>query len=259
MRKRLLSIMLVLMLIFVLAACSPGAQSETSENSGDPYTAFLKVRDEMKDVHDVKFNMKTDVKSSDHSKYNTSLTAEVEQLIKDRNIRQQMDFDMKRGEEEINGKAYLEGEMMYMDISGQKIRVEPDSQMSELLSIDLGDLLEIKPEMITSMSMGEEGSDTVYEITVDQNTAKKYMEKNGKDAGVAESFDDVKCKTMDIKIVAGKDHIIKDLALHYDVEAKADGKKIEFDYDVVMEYSGINTGVEIDFPEFKDYKETGNF
>ena len=172
-------------------------------------------------------------------------------------IQLQLDYDMDPAGTQMNGSMYMKDQALYMDLMGQKVKVDASNEMASMMNVDTANLLSITKEMISDLNVTNNGDDTEYHFKLDANKAMAYFKKNAGGAGqLTDSKDEeVTFDKMDITLVAGKDKMAKSITMDCSMAAKAEDKTVHMDYKLSMEYLSFNTNLKIDFPDFSEYQE----
>ena len=109
-----------------------------------------------------------------HKVFRTVLSCNIimEMCIRDSNM------TMPGLESGLKGTMYMQDQIVYMDMMGQKFKMDASNEIAAAMNMDTSQLLDISEDMISDITMSEDGSDTVYNIKMDGNKALDYLEKN---------------------------------------------------------------------------------
>lgn len=153
----------------------------------------------------------------------------------------------------IDTTAYLEGEWMYMEVLGQKVKVKnsaADIQIPET-SYSLFAEEMIKESSVEKTAQGTEGT-----LVID---AKKLPKEDifdllGELESVVEQAADVSFDTITMKYVIGKDGIMKSTTVSFDfvMAMGAQGVEVSFSMEMIINQVG---GVKLEFPDDLDAYE----
>ena len=257
MKKKILCLAFALAMVLSLAACGDKSQ-DTATKSTDDFDAFMEVQKNMSDIKDMEYKMNMDMKIPDQDSANMTMSGTGKEIIKSKtDIQMEMNYNINTAGTEMKGSMYMKDQALYMDMMGQKVKVDAKNEMASMMNVDTANLFAITKEMISDLKVTQKGDDTVYSFKMDANKAMDYFTKNAGGAGKLTNSQtgDVKFDKMDITIVAGKDKMAKSIDMDCSMAAKSDDKTVNMDYKLTMEYLSFNTDLKIDFPNFKEYKE----
>lgn len=258
-RKRLCVFLVIMAALVVFTACG-GSNSQDNEKSD--FEAFAEVQKNMEDVRDAEFRMDMDM-TTDASGEDDKVTMKMSGTGKEvLNSKTDIDMEMKYNmtmpglESGLEGTMYMQDQIVYMDMMGQKFKVDASDEMAAAINMDTSQLLDISEDMISDIKMRKDGADTIYTLKMDGNKALEYFESNaGNVKGLAGATESLNFNKLDVVVTAGEDGMAKTINMDCAMTSESDGETIDITYQISMEYISINTDLKIDFPDFSDYQE----
>ncbi|MCI8646141.1 MAG: hypothetical protein HFE76_04890 [Firmicutes bacterium] len=255
MKKKLLCLLSVMILVLSLAAC--GSNSE--DNAKSDFDSFMEVQKNMQDIKDAEFKMNMDMDVAGDEDMTVKMSATGKQIADKNNPEMEMNYKMTVPGlgSNLEGTMYMTDKAVYMDIMGQKLKVDASNEMAAMMNMDTKELLSITEDMVSNLSVSKEGSDTVYTFDMDVNKALDYFQKNAGASQMMGQLDSesVTFKKVNVVVKAGEDQMIKTMDMDYAMTTKAEDQTVDMAYTISLEYLSINSGLKIDFPDFKDYQE----
>lgn len=257
MKKKLLCMLFAMALILSLAACGGGSDEKKDSGAKDDFASFMEVQDNMRDIKDMEFKMDMNASSPENKQLDMTMSGTAREVIKSKDdVQMEMKYNMNLAGMDMKGTMYMKDKMLYMELMGQKIKMDASSEMGAAMNADTSDLLGITKEMISELKVSQDGGDTVYTFKLDPNKAIDYFRKNaGSAEELAKSTESLKFDKMNVTVVAGKDKMVKKLDLDFSMNVEENGKINTMNYKMTMDYVSINAGFTIDFPDFSSYKE----
>lgn len=259
MRRKILCVLLVIMTALAVAACGGDNSQDSSQNA---FEAFTEVQKNMEDIRDAEFKMSMDMTTDaagEDDEVTMKMSGTGKEILKSKSdIEMEMNYNMTMPglESGLKGTMYMQGQIVYMDMMGQKFKMDASNEIAAAMNMDTSQLLDISEDMISDITMSEDGSDTVYNIKMDGNKALDYLEKNaGNVQGMAGATEALKFNKMDVVVVAGEDGMVKTIDMDCAMSSGSGEEAMDVTYQISMEYLGINTDLKIDFPDFSDYQE----
>lgn len=261
MKKKILCLAFALAMLLSLASCggkTQDAANNSTDKGTDDFSAFMEVQKNMSSVKDMEYKMKMDMKIPDQDGANMTMNGTGKEIMKSKDdIQMEINYNINTAGTEMKGLMYMKDQALYMDMMGQKVKVDAKNEMASMMNIDTANLFAITKEMISDLSVTKKGDDTVYSFKMDVNKALDYFKKNAGGAGKLTNSQtgDVTFNKMDITIVAGQDKMAKSIDMDCSMVAKSDDQTVNMDYKLTMEYLSFNTDLKINFPDFKEYQE----
>lgn len=266
MKKKLLCLLSAMILVCSLAACgNSDSGSDDSSNSGkSDFDTFLEVQANMQDIKDMEFKMEMDMKSTTDGEANEDISLNMsgtgkEILTDPKNPEMEMNYKMTLPGlgSDVESTMYMKDNTVYMDLMGQKVKVDASNEMAAAANLDTSDLLAITEDMVSNLDVSENGSDTVYSFDLDAQKAIDYFQKN---AGASQQMgtldaDSLTFKKMNVVVTVGEDQMVKNIDMDCVMTTKVEDTSMDMTYTISMEYISINSDLKIDFPDFKDYQE----
>lgn len=259
MRKKILCLLLALTTVFAVCACG-GDSKESGEKSA--FDSFAEVQKNMEDVRDAEFKMDmnmTTAGSGESGDITMKMTATGKEIVKSKS---DIDMEMKYNMtipglgSDLEGNMYMKDQNLYMDMMGQKFKVDASNEMAAMMNIDTSQMLNITEDMISDLKTSQEGSDTVYTFKMDANKALDYFKNNaGGMQDLTGTSGDLNFDKMNVVVVAGEDQMVKSIDMDCSMATEAEGETVSMDYQISMEYLNLNTDLKIDFPDFSNYQE----
>ena len=213
MRRKILCVLLVIMTALAVAACGGDNSQDSSQNA---FEAFTEVQKNMEDVRDAEFKMAMDMTTDaagEDDEVTMKMSGTGKEILKSKSdIEMEMNYTMTMPglESGLKGTMYMQDQIVYMDMMGQKFKMDASNEIAAAMNMDTSQLLDISEDMISDITMSEDGSDTVYNIKMDGNKALDYLEKNaGNVQGMAGATEALKFNKMDVVVVAGEDGMVK--------------------------------------------------
>lgn len=257
MKRKLLCLLSVMILILSLAAC--GGSGDSGESKSD-FDAFMEVQKNMKDIKDVEFKMNMDAVVGGEEDMTVKMKGTAKEVM---NSPTDVDMEMKYSMtmpglgSDLDGTMYMKDQAVYMDMMGQKMKVDASNEMSSMMNIDTNQLLSITEDMVSNLTVTKEGSDTVYSFDLDAQKAMEYFQKN---AGASQQMaslkeSDITFEKMKVAITADEQQMAKTIDMDCKMTTKVQDESMDMSYKVAVEYIKINSGLKIDFPDFSDYQE----
>lgn len=266
MKKKVLCLLSVMLLVVSLAACGSGSGSGSGESAKSDFDAFMEVQANMQDIKDAEFKMDMNMDvagggdAAGDEDMSVKMSANAKEILKDKN-NPEMEMDFKSTVpgvgSNLDGTMYMKDKAIYMDIMGQKLKVDASNEMAAMMNLDTNEMLAITEDMVSNLSVSKEGADTVYTFDLDAQKALDYFQKN---AGASQMMGQMDSESLTIKKVnvvvkAGEDQMVKTIDMDYAMSIKADEQTIDMAYTISLEYTSINSDLTIDFPDFKGYQE----
>lgn len=257
MKRKLLCLLSVMILILSLAACGSGGDSGEGKSDFD---AFMEVQKNMKDIKDVEFKMNMDAVVGGEEDMTVKMKGTAKEVM---NSPTDVDMEMKYSMtmpglgSDLEGTMYMKDQAVYMDMMGQKMKVDASNEMSSMMNIDTNQLLSITEDMVSNLTVTKEGSDTVYSFDLDAQKAMDYFQKN---AGASQQMaslkeSDITFEKMKVAITADEKQMAKTIDMDCKMTTKVQDESMDMSYKIAVEYIKINSGFKIDFPDFSDYQE----
>lgn len=260
MKKKLLCTVFALLMVLSFVACGGDEEKAAAGNSEkSDFDAFMEVQKNMADVKDMEFkmDMKMEVPDGDEN-LNVTMSGTGKEVIKAKDdIEMEMLFNMNMAGTDMKGTMYMKGQALYMEMMGQKMKMDASNEMGAMMNMDTENLFAITEEMISDLKVSKDGSDTTFKFKMDGNKAMDYFVKNaGSSSGINEaSTEGVTFDKMDVTIVAGEDKMAKSIDMDFTVNTEIEGTTTTMNYVMTMDYLNINKNLKIDFPDFSDYQE----
>lgn len=270
MKKKLFCLLAAMVMVLGLAACGD-KDSGSSDSGKSDFDAFMEVQKNMQDIKDAEFKMSMDMDMdmSESEKMNTAMTATCKEIVKDKNdIQMEMKYKMNIPalETDMDGTAYIKDGVVYMDLMGQKVKVDSSNEMASMMqTVDTNEMLNITKEMVSDLQVKTEGSDTIYSFKMDPAKAIDYFKSNVKSYDDLSALADLNFDHMNVVITADDKQMVKkmdmDCAMASTIKAdegeKSEDSDVTMDisYKITVEYVSINTDLKIDFPDFSKYQE----
>ena len=256
MKKKCLCMLSALLIVFSFAAC--GSSTETADKEKTDFDSFMTVQKNMENIQDMEFklNMETAVPSKDGD-YNMSMSGIGKEIKKAKDdIQMEMKYKMNMSGTDMSGTMYMKDKALYMEILGQKVKMDASNEMSAMMNVDTDELLSITEDMISDLKVSKDGDNTVYDFTMDPTKAMDYFAKNAAGAeGISDAADNLTFDKMNVSITADKNDLAKKIDMDFSIKTKLENETVTMNYKMTMEYVSINNDLTIDFPDFKDYQE----
>ena len=180
MRRKILCVLLVIMTALAVAACGGDNSQDSSQNA---FEAFTEVQKNMEDIRDAEFKMSMDMTTDaagEDDEVTMKMSGTGKEILKSKSdIEMEMNYNMTMPglESGLKGTMYMQDQIVYMDMMGQKFKMDASNEIAAAMNMDTSQLLDISEDMISDITMSEDGSDTVYNIKMDGNKALDYLEK----------------------------------------------------------------------------------
>lgn len=260
-------------IVFSFAACGNDDSQDTAKSD---FESFIEVQKNMENLKDTEFKMDMDmnIAGEDAKVIATKMSASGKEIMESKDdVQMEMDYNIEipslsEQTGALKGTMYMKDQSLYMEMMGQKLKMDASDEMAAMMNFDTSQMLDITEDMISDLKVSQEGSDTVYDFNLDTNTALEYFQKNAGAAQTAASLEDVAFKEMKVSVIAGEDKMVKsmdmdctmDMAVtETDSTAASDAESASgpstVSYTMTVEYLSINTDLKIDFPDFSDYQE----
>lgn len=253
MKRKLLCVLSAIILILTLTACG----SQSSEASD--FDAFMEVQKNMDNVKDMEIKMDMDASVTGEEDFVMSMSGTAKEILNDKeNIQMQMDYNMTVPglDSEMSGVMYMKDNMVYMDLAGQKMKMDASNEMAAAMKIDSSQMLDITEDMISDLTVSKKDGNTVYKFKLDADKALSYFQKNAGSAGdLTESVENISFDKMDVTVVADDKQMAKSIDMDCSITTQEDGDTVSMNYKISMEYLKVNAGLKIDFPDFSQYQE----
>lgn len=255
MKKKLFCIGLTLVIVFSLASCGKG--SESTDTREDMIAGFEKVQDKMSDMKDTNLAINLDSTTTNNGQpQKISMSAEGDWVKKSKDegtIDAAMNVTSKVSKSEMSGKVYINEKDIYMDMSGQKMKVKEKDEMSNLVSANTGALFDVDAKMVEEIEAIETNDGMVYHLNFDPKTAGGYLTASMKGMNnIVEIPKGAEVEKMELSVTVDEDNMAKNLTL----EAKTKEQKDSgLSFTLSVDYKSINSGISIDFPDFKKYND----
>lgn len=260
MKRKVLCLLSVMILILSLAACGSSGDSGDSGQSKSDFDAFMEIQKNMKDIKDVEFKMNMDAVAGGDEDMTVKMSGTAKEVM---NSPTDIDMEMKYSMampglgSDLEGTMYVKDQAVYMDMMGQKMKVDASNEMSSMMNVDTNQLLSITEDMVSNLTVTTEGSDTIYSFDLDAQKAMDYFQKNAgasqQMAGLNES--DITFEKMKVAITADENQMAKTIDMDCKMTTKVQDESMDMSYKIAVEYISINSGLKIDFPDFSDYQE----
>ena len=251
--KKLASMLLVLVMVFALAAC--GGQS------ADPKEAYQAAVEKNAALTSVDFQMDANmtVKSSGLSVPVTYSVGMKMDRADEENPEFAMNMKMDMTGITFEMHIYYRDGYVYMDVLGQKVKQAMDMQsaMDQLGSVDTSSAVEFTDDMIADIQFAE-GNNNQIVLTLNNN-ALSAMQGILSEATDSSSMrlDDMSFDTFTCTIDLTDGYITKqvvDLNGSYTV----DGQEATMEGTITITINNPGQEVKIDFPDFSDYVEASD-
>lgn len=258
-KKKLFLVILSCIMVLSFAACGKDkeAASPPPEDKVDAYAEFTKVQENMQDIKDAEFKIAMDMNMDDgksEKPENMKMDMNVQMVkVSEKNVEMKMDYSTN-AESAVDGTTYMKNNNLFMDVAGQKIKIAADSEMSALMSMDTEQMINIQKDMVTDITMEEDGDNRVFQFKMNPEKAMDYLKKSGAESAT-QSLEGMKVGTMDVTIVADKDNMAKSVDIVSDMGMTSGDQKVNVAYKMKLDYVSVNTGIKIKFPDFKKYEE----
>lgn len=262
MKKKIACIGIVLVMGAALAAC--GGASENSGTSGEDYAALETVQEKIDSVKDAEIELKIEssIKSGNASDPTTiEIDAVAREVVRpgggmDMEIHQNQNTDGKKESFVI----YVKGGKTYINTGKEKASFNDDQMYGNLGTIAQNLVLGLDKNAVQGVTKKEEKERNVYQITIDNEKFMEYAAAaEGADKKGAELIP-ASVEKLDFQIITDKANVPKTVRMDclYSIPGEEqDGKPIESSYKMQAQYRSVNTGISIGFPDFSEYKESG--
>jgi len=270
MRKTIIGIGCALALTVSLAACgSPSGNSGTATTTtttaavsssvdSAAYASLQKVQNNLKNIKDAAFNLNMHLTLSGKSigDIHTAMSGAGKRVVTANNHTDlMMDVNTTAVGKTVNEKVYVKDNMVYSNVAGKKIKVGSDSQSATPTTGQ--NLLEVSRDMLSGLSAAKSGQDTVYTFSVKPDKAFNYFKQNaGGSANQLLSSGTATFSKMDITAVAGPDDQVKSMTMNCAMSTKLNSTAVNIAFKLTTEFTSVNTGLTIQFPDFSQYKAT---
>ncbi len=262
MKKKLFCLLAAMMMVFGLAACGGDKDGSSGDSGKSDFDAFMEVQEKMQDIKDMEFkmNLDLDINLSETEKMSTTMTGTCKEIIKSKDdVQMEMDYNMSIPgmDEKMDEKLYLKDGVVYIDMDGQKLKVDSSSEMASMAkAVDTNAMLDISKEMISDLQVKTEGSDTVYSFKMDPTKAIDYFKSNANAYEDLTVLDDVTFDRMNVAVTADDKQMVKSMDMDCVMIAKVAGDQdMNVSYKLSVDFVSINTDLTIDFPDFSKYQE----
>lgn len=262
MKKKLLCLFLAMVMVLAFAACGEDKNStDTGDKGKSDFDAFMEVQQNMKDIKDMEFKMDMDMNTDSgdpDTKTNVKMSGTGKEVMKSKDdIQMELKYTMTIPNlgSDLEGTMYMKDKALYMELMGQKLKMDASNEMAAMMNVDTDQLLAITEDMISDLKVSQEGDDTAYTFTMDADKALDYFQKNAGASQQLDSIENVTFDKMNVKVLAGKDKMAKNIDMDCDMTTKVDDQTAKISYQITMEYVSINTDLKIDFPDFSSYQE----
>lgn len=262
MKKKLFCLLAVMVMALGLAACGDSKDGSSSDSGKSDFDAFMEVQNNMQDIKDMEFKMKMDMDMtlSESEKTSSTVTGTCKEVIKSKDdVQMEMKYAMNIPEMEtkMDGTAYFKDGVVYMDLMGQKVKMDNSNEMASMMqTVDTSEMLNITKEMVSDLQVKTEGSDTIYSFKIDPTKALDYFKNNANGYEDITNLGDVTFDHMDVVITADDKQMVKNIDLDCAMASKVEGdESMNVAYKIAVEFVSINTDLKIDFPDFSDYQE----
>lgn len=258
MKKKVLCLLSAMILVCSLAAC--GGSDSGDEGSKSDFDSFLEVQANMQDIQDMEFSMDMDMKIMGNEDMSLKMSGTGKEILTDpSNPEMEMNYKMTIPGlgSDVESTMYLKDKAVYMDVMGQKMKVDASNEMAAAVNLDTKDLLAISEDMVSNLSVSREGTDTVYAFDLDVQKALDYFQKNAGASQQLGTLDpaSLSFKKMKVNVTADQDQMVKNIDMDCEMTTKVAEEATDMAYTVSMEYIRINSGLKISFPDFSDYQE----
>ena len=257
MKKKILCLLLAMVLVLSMVACGGDSKEGTSKEN---FASFMEVQENMQDMKDMSYKMDMKISTPKDNELNMNMSASGKEVKKAKDdIEMEMEYSMDAtGLQGTNleGIMYMKDSVTYMEMMGQKVKMDASEEMASLTNANTDNLLGLTEDIISDLKVTEDGSDTTYAFTLDANKAFDYFSKNAGNAGdLTAAADNITFKKMNVTIVANKDKLLKSLDLDFSMDIKDKEETVSIDYTLAMTDIKVNQGLKIDFPDLSEYQE----
>lgn len=253
MKKKILCMLLIAVMALSFASCG-----KNDSGSTDAFESFMEVQKNMQNVKDMEFKMDMDAVVSGEDAFNMSMSGTGKEVVISKDdIQMEMKYKMDIPDLSSNmeGTMYMKDKAVYMDIMGQKLKMDASNEMSAMMNVDTSQLLDISKEMISDLSVSQEGSDTIYTFSLNAEKAMDYFNNNVSGAQSLTSAEDVAFDKMKVTVTADKDNMAKSIKVDCRTTTTVEDESVKMDYKISMDYISLNTDLKIDFPDLSQYQE----
>ncbi len=274
MRKKLFCFLAAMVMILGLVACSnsDGDGNGGSSDSGkSDFDAFMEVQKNMQGIKDAEFKMNQDTniivsEDSEEENLSTTIAATCKEVFNSKDdVQLEMKYKMSLpmlSETSMEGTAYMKDGVIYMDLFGEKVKVDASDEMAAMMQIDTNKMLSITEEMVSDLKVDTTDGNTTYSFKLEPTKVIDYFKSNFSNyEDIAEL--DLTFEKMDVVVTTDESQMVKKIDIDCDVVSHVEeDADVEESYDTSMkyktsvEYLSYNTGLKINFPDLSDYEET---
>ena len=128
MRRKILCVLLVIMTALAVAACGGDNSQDSSQNA---FEAFTEVQKNMEDIRDAEFKMSMDMTTDaagEDDEVTMKMSGTGKEILKSKSdIEMEMNYNMTMPglESGLKGTMYMQDQIVYMDMMGQKLINSP--------------------------------------------------------------------------------------------------------------------------------------
>lgn len=274
MRKKLFCFLAAMVMILGLVACSnsDGDGNGGSSDSGkSDFDAFMEVQKNMQGIKDAEFKMNQDMnitvsEDSEEENLSSTITATCKEVFNSKDdVQLEMKYKMSLpmlSETSMEGTAYMKDGNIYMDLFGEKVKVDASDEMAAMMQIDTNKMLGITEEMVADLKVDTADGNTTYSFKLEPTKVIDYFKSNFSNyEDIAEL--DLTFENMDVVVTTDESQMVKKIDIDCNVvshvEEDADVEEsysTPMTYKTSVEYLSYNTGLKINFPDLSDYEET---
>lgn len=256
-KKKLLCLTFVLAVIFTFAACDNQSQN-SADKGADDLDAFMEVQKNMSNMKDAEYKINIEKELPEEAGGSTSLSGTAKQVNKSKDDFQlAVDYVTNYGGADVRVFGYMKDQTLYMNMMGKKLKISDKDQINAVINSISNNIYTITKEMISDLKVEQQGSSTIYHVKLVPEKTLDYLSKN---TGANLNLEDIQntgitIDTYEFTVVAGNDKMAKSVSLVLSLSAEADGERFDIASTLSMEYLSINSGLKINFPDFREYKE----
>ncbi len=272
MKKTLVCLLAAAAMVLGLAACGSSDGENSSDSGKSDFDAFLEVQKNMQDIEDAEFTVSQnmDITVSEASKeenISSAVTATCKEVVnskEDMQMETKYKMDIPLLSMNMEGTAYLKDGTFYMDLLGEKVKVDASDEMPEvasMLQVDTGEMLNITEEMVSDLKVETDDGTTTYSFNLDPTKALDYFKDKLQGYEDIEDLD-LTFERAAVTVTADENQMAKKIDMDCAIVSNVEGDEDEESYSTPIryktsiEYLSYNTGLKIDFPDFSDYKKT---
>ena len=263
--KKVLSYVLILVMMFSLVACgsksssSSKSKSNQKEEKVDAVDTIVNVLKNLGEINSVEAELSLDVNGKvegEKVKASASLDLEISDFLTN-NMEAKLPFSAElSGEGKISGTAYWSDGYIYIDLDGEKYKVEVDFDFDDLegiFDIDVEDEIsdDEREEIEETLKPKATKKGDKYVVTID--LTEELLDE------VLDEYEDydIQLNEYTISITADKNYCLDEISCVLDMDMEYEGSTLSMTFDFSISFS--SNDISIKMPSFDGYTDISSY